>query len=486
MTAARPVRRSRPAPRIGPRRTAAFGLVGMVGFAMLVMVPAVPAAAADQPCTDTRTAPVYVTQRSPALSQMGVSSVWKLATGRGVTVAIVDSGIDVGNTHLSPKGAVANGRTLLPAIDGWTPDPAGRNDLSGHGTAVASLVGGRTVDGSGQVGLAYGATLLPIQVFGVATTGPSSDERLAAVTPTVQRLADGIRAGADLGAKVINVSLSVDSADQGLADAVSYATGKGALVVASAGDRESAPDAKDGARYPAAFPGVVSVTSVTSGRGIYTTANIQGNHITVAAVGQGLNTALGHVGDCLLSGAPATSFATPLVSATAALLAERYPDEGPALWKYRIEASAQRPRADVKDVALGWGIVSPYDALTMTLDPQRPGPTMPGHDAPPTAAPPEAVGPVVLEDDPDAGPRQVGLWLAFVAVAAAAGLRLVQVLRRRPEEEGADADPEGLPGDPAAEDGASPKGREATPESHGSDGSDGSDGSLETGPLRPR
>jgi len=412
------------------------GLTGVLTLVGLVAVPVAPAAAADFACTETRAAPVYVAQRSPALNQMGASAVWKIATGRGVSVAIVDSGIDIGNAHLPDRTAVAPGRTLLPTIDGWTPDPAGHNDLSGHGTAVASLVGGRSVDGSGQIGLAYGATLVPIQVFGVATAGPTPDERLAAVTPTVQRLADGIRAGADLGAKVINVSLSVDSPDPGLADAVSYAMGKGALVVASAGDRESAPDAKDGARYPAAFPGVVSVTSVTSGRGVDTTANIQGNHITVAAVGQGLNTAFGHVGDCLLTGAPATSFATPLVSATAALLAERYPDEGPALWKYRIEASAQRPRADVKDAAIGWGIISPYDALTMTLDPQRPGPTMPGHDAPPTAAPPEAVGPVVLEDDPDAGPRQVGLWLAFVALAAAVGLRLVQVLRHRPDVDG--------------------------------------------------
>ena len=169
-------------------------------------------------------------------------------------------------------------------------------------------------------------------------------------------------------------------------------------------------------------------------RAVDTAANVQGDHSTVAAVGQGLNAALGHVGDCLLSGAPATSFATPLVAATAALLAERYPDEGPALWKYRIEASAQRPRA-VKDAALGWGIVSPYDALTMTLDPNRPGPALPGHPAPPTPAPPAAVGPVVLGDDPTAGPRQVGLWIAFGAVAAAAGLRLVQLLRRRSEED---------------------------------------------------
>lgn len=417
-----------------PRCAAArVGAVAVVGGLLMVttVIPATTAAAADESCTQTRTAPVYVAQRSPALDQMGLGAVWKLATGRGVTVAVVDSGIDVGNAHLSADTAVLPGRTLLPGVEGWTPDPAGRNDLSGHGTAVASLIAGRAIEGSGQIGLAPDASLLPVQVFGVTAAGPSSDPRLAPLTPTTQRLADGIRAAVDLGAKVVNVSMSLETPDPGLADAVAYASAKGALVVASAGDRESAPEAKDGPRYPAAFPGVLSVTSVTSARGVDANANIQGQHITAAAVGQGLNAALGHVGDCVLSGAPATSFATPLVSATAALLVQRYPGEGPALWKYRIEASAQRPRAGVKDGALGWGIVSPYDALTMTLDPMRPGPTMPGQPPPPTPTPQAAVGPVVLAGDPHAEPRRVGLWVAFVAVSAAAGLRLVQVLRRR-------------------------------------------------------
>jgi subtilisin family serine protease len=411
---------------------AACGSAVLVG---LVAVPVAPAAAADGSCTEQRSGPVYVKERSTALNQMGVASVWALATGRGVTVAVVDSGIDVGNAHLPADTAVRPGRTLLPGVEGWTPDPSGRNDLSGHGTAVASLLAGRAVDGSGQIGLARNATLVPVQVFGVASAEGLSDDRLTDLTPTTPRLAEGIRSAVDLGAKVVNVSMSVESPDPALAEAVSYATSKGALIVASAGDRASAPTAKDGPRYPAAFPGEVSVTSVNQARAVDTSANIQGDHITVAAVGQGLNAALGHVGDCLLSGTPATSFATPLVAATAALLAERYPDEGPALWKYRIEASAQRPRAGAKDAALGWGIVSPYDALTMTLDPSRPGPAMPGHPAPPTPVPAAAVGPVVLETDPAVAPRQVGLWIAFGAVAAAAGLRLVQVLRRRSEQE---------------------------------------------------
>ncbi len=424
--------RRRRRPGVPAPRRAAAAVVGLgLGAAMILVAPA-PASAADDGCTGTRAAPIYVPDQSPALAAMAPTKVWEIATGKGVVVAVVDSGIDVGNGHLPADSAVLPGRTLLPPVQGWTPDPAGRNDLSGHGTAVASLIAGRPLQGSGQVGLAKDASLLPIQVFGVEAVPQGGDPRLAPLAPTTARLADGIRQAADLGAKVVNVSLSVVNPDPGLADAVAYAQGEGALVVASAGDRGTAQDTTDGPRYPAAFPGVVAVTSVSADRTVDLSANIQGDHITVAAVGTGLNAALGHVGDCLLSSAPATSFATPQVAALAALLAQKYPNEGPALWRYRIEASAQRPRADTKDAALGWGIVSPYDALTMTLDPNRPGPTMPGHAAPPRPQPQAGVGPVVLGTDPNAEPRQIGLWVAFLAVAVAVGLRLVQVLRRRP------------------------------------------------------
>jgi len=129
--------------------------------------------------------------------------------------------------------------------------------------------------------------------------------------------------------------------------------------------------------------------------------HVQGDHITVAAPGQGLNAALNDMGDCVLGGAAATSYATPLVAATAALLAQKYPNESPAMWKYRIESSAQRPLGDTKDAALGWGVLSPYDALTMTLDPNRPGPAMPGHAAPPKKVEREAVGAVEHRGRPE-------------------------------------------------------------------------------------
>jgi subtilisin family serine protease len=405
----------------------------LLSAALLVPTAAGTAAAADTSCTQQRTAPVYVPETSAALTDMGYQSIWHLATGRGVMVAVVDSGINVRNAHLPADTAVVPGATFVGAVEGWAPDATGRNDLSGHGTAVASLIAGRPVQGSGQVGLARDAQLLPVQVFGISEEQRSGDEKLNALLPRTEWLAAGIRTAAERGAKVINVSLSLDRPDPALADAVTFANQQGALVVASAGDRGTAANKADGPRYPAAFPNVLSVTAVTSGYHPDVANNIQGDHITVAAPGQGLNAALNDMGDCVLGGAAATSYATPLVSATAALLAQKYPNESPAMWKYRIESSAQRPLTDTRDPALGWGIVSPFDALTMTLDPKRPGPTMPGHAAPPKKVEQQAVGSVEVETDPNASNREVGIWIAFLTLAGVGGLRLVRLLRRGSE-----------------------------------------------------
>jgi len=213
------------------RRRPARAAVTLFAAAALVPAASGPAAAADTSCTQQRTVPVYVPETSAALTDMGYQSIWGLATGRGVTVAVVDSGINVKNAHLPADTAVAPGGTFVGAVEGWAPDPTGRNDLSGHGTAVASIIAGRPVPGSGQVGLARDAQLMPMQVFGISEEQRSGDDKLNALLPRTDRLAAGIRTAAERGAKVINVSLSLDRPDPALADAVMFANTQGALVV---------------------------------------------------------------------------------------------------------------------------------------------------------------------------------------------------------------------------------------------------------------
>ncbi len=400
-------------------------LAGQLGLG--VAVGSSPAAAASG--CGQRSKVELIAEPSYVLRQYAAASaLWPRGhDGAGVIVAVLDSGLSSDNPHFAAPGAVLDGTTFLPE-DPTLADlraPTGRKDAAEHGTAVAGLIAARRIDGSGVAGLAPAATLLPVQVYGIAA---SDDPRYAAALPKTSQIAAGIRYAADAGAKVIALSMSQDRPDPALEEAVAYARSKGALLVASAGDRLTAANKSDTPRYPAAYPGVVSVTATTTD-GRASSTSIHGPHVSIAAPGQQLPTTVGAFGDCVVAAQPESSYAVPLVAAAAALLVQRYPAEGPDLWKYRLEASAIRPSSAVRDDRLGWGLLAPYDALTMTLDPDRPGPVLPGKSAPRQRIDAVQVSPLVLPDDPLARPRALGVWLVFGAAVATLALRLVRTLR---------------------------------------------------------
>ena len=105
-------------------------------------------------------------------------------------------------------------------------------------------------------------------------------------------------------------------------------------------------------------------------------------------------TTFGAWGDCYLGDdAGSTSYATAYVSAAAALVAERFPSEGPDLWAHRLEATAARDRRDARDDAVGWGVVQPVEALTAVLDDALAGPLLPGASPAPRRRRPRAGSP---------------------------------------------------------------------------------------------
>lgn len=419
------------------RAVAAFGLLAAAAAAP------VPAHAAES--CDQRTAPVYLPEPSYPLEQYrAATSLWAAGIeGDGVLVAVLDSGLNADNPHFTQSGygtAVQPGTSFIAETPDTQQvrDPRGLRDLHEHGTSVAGLIAARPVPGSGVVGLARRATILPVQVYGVRS---SADPRYAALLPKPEQLVAGIRYAADAGAKVIAIAMSQNQPTPELEAAVGYAQQKGALIVASAGDR--APDQPAGLRYPAAYPGVLGVTAVTQG-GLASPTVMPGRHVGVAAPGERLNTTYGRFGDCLVGPAPEASYAVPLVAATAALLVGRYPQEGPALWKYRIEASAIRPRSEVRDDTLGWGLLAPYDAVTLTLDPDRPGPQLPGQAPGLRAEQPRTPAPMSLPEDALVGPRRFGLIVLLTALLGALTLRLVRALRAGTRAPGTDpSDPHG-------------------------------------------
>jgi subtilisin family serine protease len=106
--------------------------------------------------------------------------------------------------------------------------------------------------------------------------------------------------------------------------------------------------------------------------------SVHGPHVDLAAPGSDVLTTWGAWGDCYLSqDGEATSYATAYVSAAAALVAQRFPSEGPARWKQRLEATAARDRRDVRDDTAGWGVVQPAEALTAVIDDGIAGPLAP-------------------------------------------------------------------------------------------------------------
>lgn len=398
------------------------------------------------------------------LREWHADRIWKLATGKGVRVAVIDSGVAAGNLHFAyADGAVVPGTSTVPPQakdDKGNPLYAsdGRGDQSGHGTAVASIIAGRRyagaggADGSDVIGLAYNATIVPVQVFvtqeapkpPAAPVGPPLTTTAAPTTaiqapvdvsqylgPKASQLAEGIRWAATEGkADVIAISMSMAQESDDVTAAVQLALDKDIVVVASAGDRHTDGEAPDGPRYPAAQPGVIGVGALRAAGHADPVDTMAGDHVSVAAPGQAIPAANARGYDCLFSPEfAATSYAVPYVAATAALLREEYPKESAAEIRYRIEAAASRPNPGVKDPLTGWGALDPLGSLTLMIDKKAPGPLHPSLTAPITQAAPnnsyvEAPPPAVDEHAP--ARRRA----TFLAIGGGLGLVALLLLRR--------------------------------------------------------
>jgi len=391
------------------RRTPLLGVLGLLVAAAPVLATAAPAAA-DQQCTYGTTA--YVPKLSAALTSLSFPQTWRVSRGRGVTVAVVDSGVSAANAHF--QGALVGGKS-------FTSRPATTDD-QGHGTAVAGIIGARYVDGSGMVGGAFESSIMPVRVYDLEGDNAAAN----ALPPSTDRLAEGIRWATDHGAGVINVSISTGASDgqlPTLRSAVRHAIASNVVVVASSGDAKGSPVTQD--RYPAAFPGVISVAA-TDPDGVVDDYSVHAPSVDVAAPGQGVLTTFFGNGDCVVGQQPETSWAAPYVSALAAQLKARFPDETVEELTYRIEATAQRPVQSERDDEQGWGLIQPYDALTMTFDPNREGPPFPGSKGedksdPGPTSPVHALG---AEADPRGPVRSAAGWwlLAGTGVVALAGV----------------------------------------------------------------
>ena len=256
-----------------------------------------------------------------------------LSDGTGVTVAVVDSGVD--DNHPQLRGRVLAGRDFLD------PSGDGRLDCVGHGTAVASIIAGRDVDGVEFRGLAPAARILPVriseqQIIEGRESGRHGDGR--AVRP---RDPVGGRRGRD----VINLSVVLyqDNPD---VRAAWPALASDVVVVAAVGNLH---ENGDPVPYPAAYDGVVGVGAIGPDGALQPFSQV-GSYVDVVAPGGAVLAAVPRRGHKEQSG---TSYATPFVAATAALVRAYRPDLPATAVVARILATAD-PVGGGRASAAGW------------------------------------------------------------------------------------------------------------------------------------
>ncbi|MFC7489268.1 MULTISPECIES: S8 family serine peptidase [unclassified Knoellia] len=399
--------------RIGAAAT--LGAFGVLASALVAPAASPPAHAEVRQCTENQTR--FVADAPPALGRLAARQSWSLATGRGVVVAIVDSGVSAANVHF-PRGSVLAGRSFVGG--------AATVDENGHGTALAGIIAAREIgEKSGVVGIAKDALILPVKISGGENGGDEERQRSA-------NLAKGIAYAVSAGADVINLSLSTTSNRGDVRAAVASAVKAGIVVVASGGNRDQAAEVRDGIRYPAALPGVIGVAA-TSSADVVTDDSIHGPQVDVSAPGDNVITTFRAWGDCVFSQQQqSTSYATAYVSGAVALLRQRFPKASPAEIAYRLETTASRGSRTVRDDVSGWGVVQPYEAMTAVLDESVAGPVPPGGK--PRATPPPQASAVDLTPPPDprAPDRAAVQWLLLGAAASVLGLAMARMLRRSP------------------------------------------------------
>ncbi|WP_405789105.1 type VII secretion-associated serine protease mycosin [Streptomyces sp. NBC_00029] len=280
------------------------------------------------------------------LDAMKADDIWKVSTGTGVTVAIIDDGV---KEIPELKGQIVPGADLV------SQGGDGRNDDSGHGTGIAAMIAatGRHPSGDGGFGLAPGVKVLPIRVANAELATPS--------------WAAAIRFAAESDAKVINISLGIagtPETDRARAEAVKYALSKGKLVFAAVGN---SGDAGNEVEYPGATPGVVGV-GATDAKGKATAESQHGPQVDLAAPGIDVVTACsGKTGLCKTHG---TSDASALASASAALIWSAHPEwTNNQVLRVLLNTAGKPVDGVERNDYIGYGIVRPRVALQTPGDP---------------------------------------------------------------------------------------------------------------------
>ena len=285
------------------------------------------------------------------IQMIDADRAWTFATGKGITVAVIDTGAD--ETHEDLKGQVITGYDFIN----------GRKaaDFGGHGTHVAGIIAAAN-NSVGTVGVAYDSKVIAIKA--IASPGEFSIMRDYMGLPSVLLISAAIKRAVNSGVRVINCSYAGYGISTYEKDAYDYAASKGVIVVAAAGNNSN-----NAPQYPAGYGSVISVAAVDSNRRLAHFSNY-GDSIDVSAPGTIITSTMSDVsymaqpnykylpGYYYLSG---TSMAAPIITGVIALILEAAPDLTPDEVKEILIKSSEPS----KDTGTGAGIINAYRAVVM-------------------------------------------------------------------------------------------------------------------------
>ncbi len=273
------------------------------------------------------------------LSALDIARAHQLSQGAGVTIAVIDTGVDAKHPDLA--GAVQPGLDLYAYKAG---DSTGRTDLLGHGTAMAAIIAGRGhSNGAGILGIAPAAKILPVRVLdgGFLSSGD---------------VAKAMDYAIDHHVGVINMSFGGGD-DTPIRNAVKRAQAADIVLVAGAGNRDTA----SAGLYPGKYPQVLTVGAVDQTGKIWS-GSVTGPQVGIVAPGVDIASAdIKGTGYSLSTG---TSDATAIVSGAAALIRAKFPNLSAAEVAHRLTATATDTGPQGRDDAYGYGQLNLIKALT--------------------------------------------------------------------------------------------------------------------------
>ncbi|WP_238173750.1 type VII secretion-associated serine protease mycosin [Kribbella speibonae] len=275
---------------------------------------------------------------------------WPFSTGSGVTVAVIDSGVDADHPQLRRPGKVLPGHDFY--LKGKLP---GNYDCISHGTGVAGIIAADGRPGVGFEGIAPGARILPVRVSERETDNTGNTEE---INPNI--LAKGIKYAVDARARVINLSLAGFRDERPVRQAIAYAVAHDVVVVAAVGNGQGSGGDGKLPSYPASYPGVIGVGAIDNA-GARLTASQVGPYVDLVAPGGSVLAPTRVAGHAYQDG---TSFAAPFVAGTAALVRAAWPKLTAAQVAQRLMATADPARGGTGSQEYGAGIVDPYRAVT--------------------------------------------------------------------------------------------------------------------------